>query len=269
MMNSESCVWVEKRQIFAVITLLVFLFISHANAVVTTCTTNDAIQIDVVSGSYSASYTYNPSTSVGNPFDWDEVFANPDTKYNWYLPEDEQFDIYDSTDGTTLLAHVSQLSFAVQADPVMDFGFSVDTSLLDTEFTISSPLITFGEIVNPSEVQAYSEVSATPGTSKITGNLTGDKVYSAVYNTSSVFANLVDSPIAISTGSPVADEGTGIQSIAGGVTSMQGIYSFTLTRDQVGDTWSADAVSQYSIVPEPTTMALLGLGGLLLRKRRV
>jgi len=209
----------------------------------------------------------NPSASAGAPFDWDEVFANPGTRYNWYLPEDEKFDIYDDATGTVKLARVEQLSFAAEGDPVMDFGFSVQGFAEGTTFTLSSPLITFSEIVNPSEVEAYAEVSATPGLTKVTGNLPGGKVYRAAYNTAGVFADLVDGPIAMP--SPIADEGTGVQSIAGGVTSMQGIYSFSLGTDLVGSTWSADAVSQYSIIPEPMTVVLLGLGsiGLLRRKK--
>jgi PEP-CTERM motif len=262
MMNSGGHIWVGEKQAFVVVTLLVLFFVGQAGASFT-CTSNDAIQIDVVSTLGSASFTVNPSASAGAPFDWDEVFANPGTKYNWYLPVGEDFDIYD---GAAKLAHVSQLSFAVQADPVMDFGFSVEGFAEGTTFTISSPLITFSEIVNPSEVEAYSQVSATPGTTKVTGNLPGGKVYRAAYNTGGVFADLVDSPIGIP--SPIASEGTGVQSIAGGVTSMQGIYSFSLSQDLVGGNLSADAISQYSIVPEPATLALLGLGSLVIRRRK-
>jgi PEP-CTERM motif-containing protein len=262
MMSSGGHIGVGKKQAFIVVTLLVLFFVGQAGASFT-CTSNDAITINVVSTLGSATYTVNPSASPADPFDWDEVFANPGTKYNWYLPDTEQFDIYD---GAAKLAHVSQLSFAVQADPVMDFGFSVEAFAEGTTFTISSPLLTFSQIVNPSEVQAYSEVSATPGTTKVTGNLPGGKVYRAAYNAGGVFADLVDSPIAIP--SPIAGEGTGVQSIAGGVTSMQGIYSFSLSTDLVPNSWSADAISQYSIVPEPATLALLGLGSLVIRRRK-
>jgi len=262
-MNSKSRISVVKKQSFLVITLLILFFISQAGATVT-CTTNDAIQVDVVSSLGSASFTLKPSEHTGNGsfVDWDTVFANPGTKYNWNLPVGQDFDIFD---GGTKLAHVSQLSFAVQADPVMDFGFSVEAFAEGTTFTISSPLLTFSEIVNPSEVEAYSQVAANPGTTKVTGNLPGGKVYRAEYNGIS-FADLVDSPIAIP--SPVVDEGTGVQSIAGGVTSMQGIYSFSLNQDMVGGNLSASAVSQYSIVPEPATLALLGLGSLVIRRRK-
>ena len=267
-MNSMGHVWLGKKQFFSVITLVILFFIVQAGASAA-YSTNDEIQVDVVSGSLSGSIIIKPS-DYG--FNWNDVFNNPGTKYNWYLPVGEDFDIMDATD-TVKLAHVSQLSFAVKGDPVMDFGFSVDAFAEGTAFTISSPSLTFSEILNPSEVEAYSQVNATGGTTKLTGNLPGGKVYRAAYNAGGVFADLVDSPLALSTGAggEIGTEDTGVGSIAGGVTSMQGIYSFSLWEDLVPNpaALQAAAVSEYSIVvPEPATLALLGLGALLLRRRK-
>lgn len=259
MMNSIIHIGEWKKQVFVVAFLIsLFIFVQAGAAVI--CTTNDAIQINVVSGSMSGSVTLKPSLSAGSPFNWTTVFNNPGTKYNWYLPAGERFDIFDS--GGTKLARVFQLSFAVQGDPVMDFGFSVE-SYFDATFSISSPLLAFSPITNPLEVQAYSSVSAVYPTT-LTGNFPNGKVYQAAYNisgtTHDVFANLVNSPIFGAPGS----EGTGVQSITGGVTSMQGLFNFSLT----GSARSANAISQFSIVPEPATMLLLGLGAVLLRKKK-
>lgn len=256
MMKSKCHIRVGKKQVSVVITFLLLFFISQAGATTVTCTSNDAIQIDVVSSAGSGTITVNPSAFGLN---WDNVFENPGTAYTWRSPDSQTWDIYD---GGTKLATVDQLSLTVQGDPTMDFGFAVK-SYYDAAFLISSPLLTFGEITNPSEARAYSDVSTVMPT-KLIGNFPDGKVYRAAYNITESFADLVQGPIQFpptGTGGPILD------SITGGVTSMQGLYSFSLS-EGIGGIRSANAVSEFSITPEPATLALLALGSLVIRRRK-
>jgi len=47
---------------------------------------------------------------------------------------------------------------------------------------------------------------------------------------------------------------------------MQGLFDFTLTAPS--GKRAANAISEFSIIPEPATMCLLGIGSLVMLKRR-
>lgn len=89
----------------------------------------------------------------------------------------------------------------------------------------------------------------------------GDKLFRGMYNDTETFADILGGYSFIPGG--VWDDH--LAPIAGEVTSMQPFWSLN-----VSSSGFASGLAQYQInvVPEPATLCLLALGGLLLRRRK-
>ena len=210
---------------------------------------------------YTVSGSPCKSGTITTDLDWDIIKANPNTTYVWNFQPSDPMKI-DLGGGDS--AEIDGLSMSVKADPVINFGFSVIGGQSDTTFLLASNLLP----VNPALINAQGSARAT-GVSVADGTLTGNyggKVYRSVYNGGTVFADLVEGPLY--DGDSVTAS-VGSTPISGSVSSMQAMWNFTLS----GGNTSASGSSRFTItgttIPEPTTIVLLGLGGLaLLRKRR-
>ena len=210
---------------------------------------------------YTVSGSPCKSGTITTDLDWDIIKANPGTTYVWNFQPSDPMKI-DLGGGDS--AEIDGLSMSVRADPVINFGFSVIGGQSDTTFLLASNLLP----VNPVLINAQGSARAT-GVSVADGTLTGNfggKVYRAEYNGGTVFTDLVEGPLY--DGDSVTAS-VGSTPISGSVSSMQAMWGFTLS----GGNTSASGSSRFTItgttIPEPATVALLGLGGLaLLRKRR-
>ena len=213
-----------------------------------------SVTITATDGTNTAIQTFSSeSVSVANG-GFECVFVNE------YGPEISLFDG----------GAITSLKLTMDADPEVGIEFGVRASSLATTFSILSDVIVFDPMVNP---EAYASAGVTmtdrPGVSgaTITGLFPDGKTHQARYNGSSVFANLV-SGFAITSGTMTKDEENGNEfsmiTINDTLTSIESQFYFTLTaRD------SASGTSTFVVVPEPATMALLGLGALsLLRMKR-
>ena len=191
-------------------------------------------------------------------FDWEDVYANPDTRYYYWTGADPlEYDL-----GGGNIATI-QLSIAVKADPLIELGFSVAAGNNATSFSFSSEVMTIEPLIN-----AVGTAAASVNLSGFSDIMWGSfpECYKALYNGSTVFADLI--PTGAGMTWPGDSDFLASVPIAGEVSSMQTKWQFILSGGG-----SASGSSQFEItgdvIPEPATMILLGLGGLaLLRKRK-
>ena len=160
------------------------------------------------------------------------------------------------------------LKLSSKADPEIGAEFGVRAGNSLTTFSIASGLETFAAMTNPT---AYASAGVTltdrdPAGATITGLYAGGKINQAMYNGTTAWANLVN-PFSV-TGNTLTNEET--QGTPGSpivindtLTSIESNFHFTLTAKD-----SASGTSDFTVIPEPATIALLGLGVLAMLKKR-
>jgi hypothetical protein len=193
--------------------------------------------------------------------------------YQWALSA--PVDIYSDSDPGLLLATIHAFGVELDGDPGVSLGFFVTAGAAPTHMTITSSTVTFDPIANP---QAFATAAITvtdldgDGASG-TGLFPGSAAYQAVYNGSTVFANLVSPVFAGVDSSATGSErfpAVGMTTIVGAVSSIQSQFDFLLTAFD-----SASGTSRFFVTPEPAgaTLACLAFAGVaiigLFRRRRV
>jgi hypothetical protein len=155
-----------------------------------------------------------------------------------------------------------------KSDPEIGAEFGVRAGNTDTTFSISSGLETFAALTNPT---AYASAGVTltdrsPAGATITGLYADGKINQAMYNGTTAWANLVRT-FSVTGNTLTNDEFQGTPGspmvINDTLTSIESNFYFTLTAKD-----SASGTSNFTVVPEPATIALLGLGVLAMLKKR-
>jgi hypothetical protein len=186
-----------------------------------------------------------------------EAKLNPNGNYVWVLGS--EVPLLDN-------AAVESLKLSVSDDPEVGIEFGCRAGSKATTFDFLSDVIVVDPAVkNPTGNDASAGITLTDrggGGAAITGLFSGGKTHEARYNSLTVFADLVSS-FSIPSGTSDRDEDSGSVNIGGTVTSVESEFYFKLTGKD-----AASGTSTFTVTPEPATIALLGLGGLVLLRRK-
>lgn len=181
----------------------------------------------------------------------------------------------DIMDGGATIAQITSAQLTLQtvnAQALIAVSFDVVAGAFDTQFSISSSLVDSFFFSNPS-ARATGTYSLTDGNlngATLTGLHAGGGLYSADYNGGTSFTELFTSGpynVGVSGSTGGAEDvpfGPGNFSPVGeAVSSIQGNWHFMLT---AGDL--AGGTSNFIVIPTPSGLALLSLGGLAAMRRR-
>jgi hypothetical protein len=160
-------------------------------------------------------------------------------------------------------AVLENLTLNINADPEVGIEFGFRAGSTATVFNLESEVLTFEAMTNP-EASASAGITLTDRNSNgatITGLLPNGKTYQAWYNNSSVYSNLV-SGFSISGKTQTNSQETS-GTIYDSVTSIASKFSFRLSAAD-----SASGTSTFVVVPEPATLFVLGIGSLILFRRK-
>jgi len=167
------------------------------------------------------------------------------------------------------IGFIEKLNLYGKADPEIGVEFGLRAGSSATTFIVNSGLETFAALTNPG---AYASAGITltdrlgASGAMITGLFAGGKTNQAIYNSATVFANLV-SGFSIGSGTQTNHEEKGNEfskiAINDTLTSIESNFYFTLSAKD-----SASGTSAFIVNPEPATICLLSLGALSLIRRK-
>ncbi len=163
---------------------------------------------------------------------------------------------------------LENLTLKIDSDPEVGIEFGLRAGSLATTYSVLSEIVVFDPLVNPT---AYASAGVTltdrySDGASILGLFGNNKVHQARYNSTSVFANLVNgfSIVGGTLTNSEAKPPVGNETIFDTLTSIESEFWFKLSaRD------SASGTSTFVVVPEPATICLMGIAGLaFLRKQK-
>lgn len=211
-------------------------------------------------------------TSGGDTGTYD-VFVLPglvvNSHHEWSLPAAAQL----HSQGRTL-ATIDEMTVTYDADPGVSLSFMVTAGAVDTEFTITSATIPFTELMN---VMAFASAGVTvtdanTNGAMLTGLFGGGHAYEARYNSPAVtWATLLGNPVVVGADETLTVDdrrpATFREAIPGTLSSIQSEWHFKVSAND-----DATGSSRFDVIgietPEPATLSLLAVGGLLALRRR-
>lgn len=186
-------------------------------------------------------------------------------QYEW--SSDATIDVKDGSGATVFT--LTNVSLFFRADPQINLSFAVQAGSADTNFSISSGMLSFDMIQN-ADGQASSAFTVTDTNNNgatLTGANGDGNGYNAYYNGSNLFVGQIPSlSVPAGTQSRSTSDNypaAGYASVGADVDNMSAAVKFSLTARDL-----ASGTTQYEIVPEPSALVLLALGGLSLIRRK-
>lgn len=173
--------------------------------------------------------------------------------------------------------HPMVSAFQFLQDPVVNLNFAVQAGAsASTTFMIASSLLTFPTLTNAQgaasagfSVTDFNGNGATLSGLAGTGGAFG---YLAQYNgfagtqSGTTFSEAIPSVVAGGFGTNTGNSnvpGAGYQAIPGSISDMSAMVKFTLSRFDL-----ASGTTSFVVIPEPSSMLLIGVGGLFAIRRR-
>jgi len=173
--------------------------------------------------------------------------------------------------GDDTLAVLNNGSLTIQEDPVIVIFFDVQAGGSDTVFSISSAVLSFPALINPTATASMGLTvtdSDADADALLTGGIGtgGNNAFTDVYNAgASTFLEGISSIQVTNIAGSNSDSANsgGFQPVAGAVVDMQTHLGFTLSAND-----SASGTGVYVMIPEPSAFALVFLGSVLVLRRR-
>lgn len=161
---------------------------------------------------------------------------------------------------------INSISTEYVEDPMIFFNFGVSTGGVATNISVSSATLVFPTLLNPI-AYASSGMTLTDnnsgGSASVVANLSGFS-YNAIYNNTSLYSAQQPSfGVGVSNGTQTQNANDLGNVVPGLVGNMQAAWNFQLSADD-----SVGVTSTWVLVPAPGTLAMIGLGGLAMTRRR-
>ncbi len=161
---------------------------------------------------------------------------------------------------------INSISAEYVEDPMIFFNFGVSTGGVATNISVSSATLVFPTLLNPTGY-ASSGMTLTDnnsgGGASVGANLGGFS-YNAIYNGASLFAAQQGSfNVATSNGTNTQNANDLGIVVPGFVGSMQASWGFQVSADD-----SVGVTSTWVLIPAPGSLAMIGLAGLTMARRR-
>ncbi|MGE3107614.1 MAG: hypothetical protein AB7G11_10425 [Phycisphaerales bacterium] len=204
---------------------------------------------------------------------FDISYWNPVTQeYDWQLPA--QIVIRD--ENGQMIAGIGSAGVYCREDPQVDLNFSVFAGSINTTFTITSPFLSFASIASAQgRTSAGFSISDLDGDGVSLSDWNGNSIYTSRYNGNVPGGTVFHDHFSGTYGTAVPFDSFSIsEDFPGGgmfspigpaVSDMSSRFRFTLSANDI-----ASGTSVYEIVPipAPASVTLLGLGGILVARRR-
>lgn len=221
-----------------------------------TATRSDGVTGFVEFTSGDGNYNTDPANPSGNDGYWDGY-----DHYLWTM------NVATTIHGPAgeVLGRLNSAQIEVDSDPFVLANFNVTAGGLNTTFNVTSSQLVVAPSTYTGQASAQVTVTDNDGDGALLSFSTNPLgLYTAMYNGPTVFTNLLNVPVfAGAFSSQVANSNFGPFPIIPAVNDISAEFNFTLSAND-----TATGTSNFTIVPGPGGLAVLGLGGLVASRRR-